>query len=163
MPWPAGGKADALRTLTLSAREGMGNEFRSGHWRLSPREDHSSPRDCPEPDKPVPRPAMIWWIACISFFLFLILHFRGGVVFWSVVSRNADKAYALFLDDSAWHVLDGVTDADPPPERRKYNGPFLLFVPRLDRQISLYALKAEMKQSQVRILREIRSNRDQAE
>jgi hypothetical protein len=79
------------------------------------------------------------------------------VEFWTVAGARADTAYDWFRAHPEWIVDDtspALGGGAPGPQRAGYAGPFLLTVPKLGRQVRLYARADAIAASQEAFLRE---------
>ncbi len=77
-------------------------------------------------------------------------HFRPRMPdFWQVAARYPDKAYEWFLSHEEWRVVDPEQGRQPKVDDREFDGPFLLWVPKLGgRRIVVYGRRTAMKESQ---------------
>jgi hypothetical protein len=69
--------------------------------------------------------------------------------FWQVAARYPDKAYDWFQSHDEWRVVDPQAGRQPRIDEREYDGPFLLWVPKLGgRRVAVYGRRTTMKESQ---------------
>lgn len=86
---------------------------------------------------------IIWW---------LLFH-RRRPDFWKLVARYPDKAYDWFLDHDEWLVVDPEARTGQPPSGREFDGPFLVWVPKLGgRRVLVYGRRGKMDDSQTSFL-----------
>jgi hypothetical protein len=115
-----------------------------------------------DPSRPVPPPPPTPFhrttLAALLTVLFVLI--VGGALlwrylrprmpdFWQVAARYPDKAYDWFVSHDEWVVIDPASDHQPKVDQRAYEGPFLLWVPKLGgRRIVVYGRRGAMKESQ---------------
>lgn len=69
--------------------------------------------------------------------------------FWQVAARYPDQAYQWFLSHDDWLVIDPTAGQQPKVDEQTWDGPFLLWVPKLGgRRIVVYGRRSAMKESQ---------------
>ncbi len=99
--------------------------------------------------------------------LFPIAFVTGGVAFlvwlyarrrrpefWQVAARYPDKAYDWFVNHDEWVVVDPEAGRPAKPDEGEFEGPFIVWVPKLGgRQVAVYGEREAMKESQRAFLR----------
>jgi hypothetical protein len=87
---------------------------------------------------------LVWW----AFFR------RPRPDFWRFVTRYPDKAYDWFVGHDEWIVIDSDAARGPKPDEREFEGPYLMWVPKLGgRRVAIYGRRAAMRESQQAFLR----------
>jgi hypothetical protein len=115
-----------------------------------------------DPSRPVPPPPPTPFhrttLAALLSVLFVLV--VGGTLlwrylrprmpdFWQVAARYPDKAYDWFVSHDEWVVIDPTSEHQPKVDERTYDGPFLLWVPKLGgRRIVVYGRRGAMQESQ---------------
>jgi hypothetical protein len=72
---------------------------------------------------------------------------NGNLAFWKKASKNPNFIYEQLSKDDAWLIDDGSTQTN----KNGYDGPFLLYVPSLEKTIRFYGKVGEYEESQKRI------------
>ncbi len=74
--------------------------------------------------------------------------------FWEVAARYPDKAYDWFESHDEWLVVDPEAGRISPPDEDEFDGPFLLWVPKLGgRRVAVYGRRDAMRDSERVFLR----------
>ena len=69
--------------------------------------------------------------------------------FWQVVARYPDKAYGWFETHEEWLILDPEAGRVSAPDEDEFEGPFLLWVPKLGgRRVAVYGRRVAMRESE---------------
>src|SRR5690606_1906911 len=87
------------------------------------------------------------------FVLFVLWHVvvvrSGNLQFWHLASANPDVAYDWFLSDDTWTIVDRPEDLEKlGAEKDDLVGPFTLLVPKLGREVTIYADPSRIETSQ---------------
>jgi hypothetical protein len=72
--------------------------------------------------------------------------------FWKLVSEIPDKAYEWFQNDSCWIIYDPPSGKNEVPDINEYNGGFFLYVPSLNRKITVYGNIDLIEESEKRFI-----------
>lgn len=82
--------------------------------------------------------AIIWYVVVVK---------NGHLSFWQKAAKYPDLVYEELIIDEAWLV-----DMKPPKsEADQYDGPYMLFVPKLGRLIKIYGKAGKYQISQNKI------------
>ncbi len=74
--------------------------------------------------------------------------------FWQVAARYPDKAYDWFESHDEWLVVDPEAGRVSPPDDDEFDGPFLLWVPKLGgRRVAVYGRRDVLRESERAFLR----------
>ena len=85
-------------------------------------------------------------VSLIVFLLIRILR-AGNVKFWKLVNKHPDEAYTLFINQSAWLVLEEI-NKETQIDRNKFDGPFRFYLPSEDKWFLIFGKIDEYKTSQ---------------
>ncbi|MFA5430090.1 MAG: hypothetical protein WC329_02905 [Candidatus Omnitrophota bacterium] len=72
--------------------------------------------------------------------------------FWNLVSKFPDEAYDWFCTDACWYIYDPPNGQTLKPDTDKYNGGFTLYVPKLNRRITIFGRFDSIEQSERQFL-----------
>jgi hypothetical protein len=69
--------------------------------------------------------------------------------FWQLAARYPDNAYDWFTTHEGWIVVDPESGPIPSLSASDYEGPFILWVPKLGgRRVVVYGMKSRIRESQ---------------
>ena len=85
-------------------------------------------------------------ILAILFYYFVMVK-NGNLSFWKKAAKNPDFVYEQLSKDNVWIIDDGNTKIN----KEKFDGPFLLYVPSINKTIKFYGEIGKYKNSQKRI------------
>lgn len=89
-------------------------------------------------------------LAALASVVMLWLYLRRRLPdFWQVVARYPDKAYAWFESHEEWLIVDPEAGRVSVPDEDEFDGPFLLWVPKLGgRRVAVYRRREAMRESE---------------
>lgn len=76
---------------------------------------------------------------------------NGNLSFWKKAAKKPDFVYEYLLKDNAWVIYDGISKID----KDKFDGPFFLYVPSIDKTIKFYGEVGKYEDSLKRIEKEL--------
>ena len=82
---------------------------------------------------------------------YVVILRNGNLPFWKKAAKNPDFVYEQFSQDDAWVVDDGRRKID----KTGLDGPFLLYVPSIEKTIKFYGKVEKYEESQKRIEKEL--------
>ncbi len=86
--------------------------------------------------------------------VYFIVFKMGNVKFWKQAAKNPNLAFDLISKDPTWIIDDGTKNVDS----EKYNGPFLLYVPKLNATVKIYGEFDSIEVSQERIMEVLKNS-----
>lgn len=87
----------------------------------------------------------------ILYYIFLIR--EGNLSFWKKAAKNPDFVYQKLLKDSAWICDDGRLNISI--NKDNFVGPFLLYVPSINRTVKFYGKVNKYETSQKKIIKNL--------
>jgi hypothetical protein len=89
-------------------------------------------------------------LAALASVVMLWLYLRRRLPdFWQVVARYPDKAYGWFESHDEWLIVDPEAGRVSAPDEDEFEGPFLLWVPKLGgRRVAVYCRRVAMQESE---------------
>lgn len=86
-------------------------------------------------------------IAMLGILFYVVILRSGNLSFWKKAAKNPDFVYEQFLQDDAWVVEDVGRAID----KTGLDGPFLLYVPSIEKTVKFYGRIGKYEQSQNRM------------
>ena len=94
---------------------------------------------------------IIFIIILATIFYYVVMVKNGGLSFWKKATKKPDFFYEYLLKDNAWVIDDGISKID----KDKFDGPFLLYVPSINKTIKFYGEVGRYEDSQKRMEKEL--------
>lgn len=94
---------------------------------------------------------IIFVVILAALFYYFVMVKNGNLSFWKKAAKKPDFVYEHLLKDNAWIIYDGISKID----KNKFDGPFLLYVPSIDKTIKFYGEVGKYEDSQKRIEKEL--------
>jgi len=94
---------------------------------------------------------IIFIIVLATLFYYFIIVRNGNLSFWKKASKNPDFVYKQLLEDDAWIIADGEIKIN----KEKFDGPFLLYIPSINKTVKFYGEVGKYRDSQKKIEQEL--------
>lgn len=91
-------------------------------------------------------------IVIVIVFYYIVIVRHGNLSFWKKASKNPNFVYDQLLKDDSWVIEDEISKKN----KDKFDGPFLLYVPKIGKTIKFYGEVGKYEDSQKRIEKELK-------